>query len=384
MFGRLAPWLRRPVGGFATGDLLLAGVLCAIAVASVLTGNPYEGPVYITLPVAIVSTCALAWRVRWPALSVILLVAAELVQSFTSQVPGSLWALVVSIIVVYSVAAHYPEGRAAIYGLVMVGTSMLEERVDNGVDYLFIVVLFGGTWLLGRASRLWRGRVNHAEQRQHDLARIAVAEERLRIARELHDVVAHSLSVISVQADAADAALARDPALAHEPLRAIHASARGSLHEIRDMLQLLRSEDDDTDADSTLRPTPGLAAIDELLASAERAGLTVDATIEPGAENIPPVIDLASYRIVQEALTNVAKHAGAVAARVIVRRASDRLELEVTNAPGTSRPKIASAGVGLLGIRERVELVGGTLRSGPTPEGGWQVRAELPLNGGAR
>ncbi|WP_349897344.1 sensor histidine kinase [Parafrigoribacterium soli] len=383
MFGRLAPWLRRPVAGFATGDLLLAAVLCAIAVASVLTGNPYEGPLYITLPVAIVSTAALAWRVRWPAMSVVLLVAAELVQTFTSQVPGSLWALVVSIIVVYSVAAHYSEGRAAIYGLVMVGTSMLEERVDNGVDYLFIVVLFGGTWLLGRASRLWRGRVNHAEQRQHDLARIAVAEERLRIARELHDVVAHSLSVISVQADAADAALARDPALAHEPLRAIHASARGSLHEIRDMLQLLRSEDD-ADADSTLRPTPGLAAIDELLASAERAGLTVEATIEPGAEPIPPVVDLASYRILQEALTNAAKHAGAVVVRVIVRRASDHLELEVRNGPGTSRPRIASAGVGLLGIRERVELVGGTLQTRSTPDGGWLLHAELPLDGGAR
>jgi len=150
------------------------------------------------------------------------------------------------------------------------------------------------------------------------------------------------------------------------------------------MLQLLRSEDDDADADSTLRPTPGLAAIDELLASAERAGLTVHATVEPGSRPIPPVIDLASYRIVQEALTNVSRHAGAVAVQVIVRRTSDRLELEVTNAPGTSRPKIASAGVGLLGIRERVELVGGTLRCGPTPEGGWQVHAEFPLDGGVR
>ena len=156
MFGRLAPWLRRPVAGFPTGDLILAGALCAIAVASVLTGNPYEGPAYITLPVAIVTTAALAWRVRSPAVSVLLVVAAEIVQTFTSQVPGSLWSLVVSIIVVYSVAAHYPEGRAAIGGLVMVGSSMLQERVDNGVDYLFIVILFGGTWLLGRASRLWR------------------------------------------------------------------------------------------------------------------------------------------------------------------------------------------------------------------------------------
>lgn len=384
MFGRLAPWLRRPVAGFPTGDLILAGALCAIAVASVLTGNPYEGPAYITLPVAIVTTAALAWRVRSAAVSVLLVVAAEIVQTFSSQVPGSLWSLVVSIIVVYSVAAHYPEGRAAIGGLVMVGSSMLQERVDNGVDYLFIVILFGGTWLLGRASRLWRSRVSHAEQHQHDLARLAVAEERLRIARELHDVVAHSLSIIAVQADAAEAALAHDPALAGEPLRAINASARGSLHEIRDMLQLLRSEDE-TDAEGeALRPVPGLDAIEELVANAAKSGLNVHSSIERGVGIIPPAVDLAAYRIVQEALTNVAKHAGSVAASVVVRRTSESVELEVSNAPGQARPKVVSAGVGLLGIRERVALLGGTLHTGRTGDGGFLLRAELPLDGGTR
>jgi signal transduction histidine kinase len=384
MFGRLAPWLRRPVAGFPTGDLILAGALCAIAVASVLTGNPYEGPVYVTLPVAIVTTAALAWRVRSPAVSVLLVVAAEIVQTFSSQVPGSLWSLVVSIIVVYSVAAHYPEGRAALGGLVMVGSSMLQERVDNGVDYLFIVILFGGTWLLGRASRLWRSRVSHAEQHQHDLARLAVAEERLRIARELHDVVAHSLSIIAVQADAAEAALAHDPALAGEPLRAINTSARASLHEIRDMLQLLRS-DDETDAeDRALRPVPGLDAIEELIANAGKSGLTVESTIERGMGAVPPAVDLAAYRIVQEALTNVAKHAGPVAATVVIRRTPERVELEVSNAPGLARPRVASAGVGLLGIRERIALLGGTLHTGRTDDGGYLLRAELPLDGGTR
>lgn len=384
MFGRLAPWLRRPVAGFHTGDLILAGALCAIAVASVLTGNPYEGPVYITLPVAIVTTAALAWRVRAPAVSVLLVVAAEIVQTFTSQVPGSLWSLVVSIIVVYSVAAHYPEGRAAIGGLVMVGSSMLQERVDNGVDYLFIVILFGGTWLLGRASRLWRTRVSHAEQRQHDLAKLAVAEERLRIARELHDVVAHSLSIIAVQADAAEAALARDPALAQEPLHAINTSARGSLHEIREMLQLLRS-DDETDAEGrALRPVPGLGVVEELIANAGKSGLTVRSSIEGELDALPPAVDLAAYRIVQEALTNVAKHAGPVAATIAIRLTPERVELEVSNAPGPARPKVASAGVGLLGIRERVALLGGTLQTGRTDDGGYRLRAELPLDGSTR
>jgi signal transduction histidine kinase len=384
MFGRLAPWLRRPVAGFPTGDLLLAGALCVIAVASVLTGNPYEGPVYITLPVAIVTTAALAWRVRSPAVSVMLVVVAETVQTFTSQVPGSLWSLVVSIVVVYSVAAHYPEGRAAIGGLVMVGSSLLQERVDNGVDYLFIVILFGGTWLLGRASRLWRTRVSHAEQHQHDLARLAVAEERLRIARELHDVVAHSLSIIAVQADAAEAALAHDPVLAGEPLRAIKASARGSLREIRDMLQLLRSDDETDVGGEALRPVPGLAALDELVAGAAKSGLTIRSSIEGNLGALPPAVDLAAYRIVQEALTNVARHAGPVAATVVIRRTPQSVELEVENAPGAARARIVSAGVGLLGIRERVALLGGTLDTGRTDGGGYRLSAELPLDGGTR
>ena len=138
------------------------------------------------------------------------------------------------------------KGWPAIAGVGFVAALFLQERIDNGPDYLFIVLLFGGTWLLGRASRLWRTRVSHAEQHQRDLARLAVAEERVRIARELHDSVAHSLSVIAVQSDAAEAALAHDPDRAREPLRAINASARGSLHEIRDMLHLLRTDDVNT------------------------------------------------------------------------------------------------------------------------------------------
>lgn len=365
------------------GDLVLAGGLCAIAVASVLTGNPYEGPVYITLPAAIVMTAALAWRSRSPAVSVLLVLVAQLVQTFISQSPGSLWALVVSLIVVYSVAAHYPEGRAAIGGIVMVGATLLQESADNGVDYLFIVIVFGGTWLLGRASRLWRTRVSHAERHQHDVAKLAVAEERLRIARELHDVIAHSLTVIAVQADAAQAALAHDPVLAREPLHAINTNARSSLHEIRDMLQLLRGDEADARGEP-LRPAPGLDAIGELVDNARRAGLTVECSIEGEAVALPPAVDLAAYRIVQEALTNVARHAGPVAATVAIRRSLDAVELEVCNAPGVVTDKVVSAGVGLLGVSERVALLGGTLHTGRTSDGGYRLRALLPLDGGAR
>jgi signal transduction histidine kinase len=375
MFGRAASWLRRRLLGFPYGDLVLAAALCAIAIASVLTGNPDEGPFVVTVPVAIASTLALAWRTRSPVVTVAIVLAADVAQLLLAEPSGSLWSLVVSAITMYSLAAHYPEGRAAVVGVVMVATILVEEKVTAGQDYLFIILLFGGLWLLGRASRLWRSRVTRAEQHERDLARIAVADERVRIARELHDVVAHSLSVIAVQADAAGAALETDPALAREPLRVIHATARTSLAEIRDMLELLRADDGE------LRPAPGLAALDELLGSARDAGLQVTAEVRLGDTPVPPVVDLAAYRIVQEALTNAARHAGSVPVSLRVDVTAEAVELAVENAAGIPARRAPGAGVGLLGIRERVSLLGGALEAAPTSSGGFRVVARLPLEG---
>jgi signal transduction histidine kinase len=384
MFMRVAAWASRRSAGFPRGDLVLAAALGAVAVASVLTGNPDEGPVALTLPVAVVTCVAVAWRVRGPVISVALIVAAGTVQTVAAAAPGSLWSLVVYVIVMYSLAAHSREGVAAIAGVGFLAALFLQERIDNGPDYLFIVLLFGGTWLLGRASRLWRTRVSHAEQHQRDLARLAVAEERVRIARELHDSVAHSLSVIAVQSDAAEAALAHDPDRAREPLRAINASARGSLHEIRDMLQLLRTDEPNTVDPSTvggeheLRPAPGLGVLDRLLATASQAGLAIESNVGDVGD-LPAVVDLAAYRIVQEALTNVAKHAGSVAVTVVIRRSPGSVELEVTNSRGVPALSPPGSGLGLLGIRERVALLSGTLQTGTTSDGGFRLVACLPL-----
>jgi signal transduction histidine kinase len=379
MFMRVAAWASRRIAGFPRGDLVLAAALGVVAVASVLTGNPDEGPVALTLPVAVVTCVAVAWRVRGPVISVALIVAAGTVQTGAAAAPGSLWSLVVYVIVMYSLAAHSREGVAAIAGVGFLAALFLQERIDNGPDYLFIVLLFGGTWLLGRASRLWRTRVSHAEQHQRDLARLAVAEERVRIARELHDSVAHSLSVIAVQSDAAEAALARDPARAREPRRAINASARGSLHEIRDMLQLLRTDDVRTvDGEHELRPAPGLGVLDRLLATASQAGLAIDSNVGDVGE-LPAVVDHAAYRIVQEALTNVAKHAGSVPVTLVIRRSPGSVELEVTNSRGVPAVSLPGSGLGLLGIRERVALLGGTLQTGTTSDGGFRLVACLPL-----
>lgn len=368
----------RRLAGFPAADVALALLLCLLAVLSVATGNPDEGPVYLTLPVAVVTTLAVAWRLRAPMVAVVLIVVAGVTQSALSEPLGSLWALAAYAIVMYSVAAHYPEGKAAIWGIAMLAALLLEERLGNGVDYLFMVLLFGGVWLLGRASRLWRARVTHAEQHQRDTALLAVAEERVRIARELHDIVAHSLSVIAVQADAADAALDRDPGLAREPVRAIRSSARDSLAEIRRMLQLLRTEGD------SQAPVAGLSAIDDLIANARSAGLPVEAALDRGllAHELSPVVDQAAYRIVQEALTNVIKHAGLVPTRVVLRQATGHVELEIVNAPGqTAGPDAGGSGFGLIGIRERVAAVGGTLSATVQPDGGFRLAARLPVKG---
>ena len=199
-------------------------------------------------------TGVLAWRVRAPLAAALLVSVAALVQTLGGASPGQLWALAVYLVVMYSVAAHATEGRAALGGAVVVAGLFVQEWADHGSDYLFIVLVFGGTWLLGRAVLTWRSRAVRAVAEANDKARLAVAEERLRLARELHDVVAHSLGVIAVQAEAAHAALDRDADLARAPVAAVLAQARGAITEMRQLLGVLRTDDE------ALRgPQPGLA-----------------------------------------------------------------------------------------------------------------------------
>jgi signal transduction histidine kinase len=376
MFERAERLRRRRMAGLPVTDILLALAVCIVAVASVLTGNPNEGPIAITLPVALVAAGALAWRRRSPVAAVIALAVSGTVQSVLAEGPGSLWSLAVYAIVMYSVAAYYREGMAAIVGIVLLAALLVQERIDNGVDYLFVVLLFGGLWLLGRASRLWRGRVSRAEQHQDDLARIAVAEERVRIARELHDIVAHSLSVIAVQADAADAALGSQPERAREPVRVIKASARDSLGDIRRLLHALRT--DDESGQPSEQPAPGLAALDALLNGVRSAGVPIDAEADDCA-GINAVVDLAAYRIVQESLTNVITHAGGMPTTVRIDRTPIALDIEISNRRPPHERSSPGSGLGLIGIRERVTALGGTLSAGETDDGMYRVRATLPL-----
>ncbi|MRH29565.1 hypothetical protein GH740_09595 [Microbacterium sp. SYP-A9085] len=366
----------RAVAGLPALDVALALALCLIAVASVLTGNPDEGPVAVTVPVAVVSTLAVAWRVRAPILCIALLVVTGVAQTLLASAPGSLWSLVVYAIAMYSLAAHNPEGRAALVGAVFMAALLVQERLDDGVDFLFIVLLFGGLWLLGRASRYWRRRVHTAERRQRDAARLATAQERVRIARELHDVVAHSLAVIAVQSDAAEAAIATDADRAVAPIRVIGATARRALAEIRSLLDLLRGDD----ADLPGTRSPGLSAVDALVDTARATGVDVDLAVQLTAGPVPAAIDLVAYRVVQESLTNILTHAPGSHAAVTIAQRERSLHIAVRNTAATSPERVGlAAGYGLTGLHERVLGVGGRVTAAPTPDGGFAVDVDIPL-----
>jgi signal transduction histidine kinase len=368
-------------------DIAIAALLLVVALVTTVGGHLGEGPAWLTLPVAVVMTGATAWRTRAPFASLVVVLAAGLVQSLVGHEPGALWALAVYLLVSYSVAAGTSEARAAVGGVVMVGVQWWQEWQESGSDYLFVVLVFGGAWLLGRFVHQWRARATLAELNQEERARLAVAEERARIARELHDIVAHGVSVVAVQADAAEAVLSRDPERAREPLNVIRSSSREVLDEMRRLLQLLRMADptpgepEGGQPDGGVRPQPGLQQLPDLVSSLWAAGLPI--TLDPlrDDERMPLSVELSAYRIVQEALTNVMKHAGRASTRVSVRRTPTALVVDVINEEGTSAPTSPSVGSGhgLVGMRERVALVGGELHAGPRAGGGFGVRAVLPL-----
>jgi signal transduction histidine kinase len=224
-----------------------------------------------------------------------------------------------------------------------------------------------------------RERARQLERQREEKARTAVAEERGRIARELHDVVAHSVSVMVVQAQAGQRLLA-DPDLAGGAFRAIEASGREALVELRRLLGILRTGAEQP----AIGPQPGLGSLGVLLEQVREAGLPVELRVEGEQVQLPPGVDLAAYRIVQEALTNTLKHAGSARAEIIVRYGPSAVELEVLD-DGRGAPAATNgSGHGLIGMRERVALYGGRLEAEPRKAGGFAVRARLPLEGGPR
>lgn len=288
----------------------------------------------------------------------------------------------IPIISVYRAATLLPPRRSRLLaaGAVLVG--WLTTTVAPGPTDLSAPALIVAAWALGsyvggrRAYTADLEAKNRAlEAAQRELADQAVTEERLRIARELHDVVAHTMSVVAVHAGTGRMVADEDPAAARQALATIEESTRSALLEMRQLLGVLRGSTND---DTGRTPAPGLDALDALVADVATSGVTVDVHIEGERRDVPPGIDLSAYRIVQEALTNVIKHAGPVRATVVVRYTENAVTVEVDDDGPGPPATVTTAGHGLAGMAERVALYGGRLEHGARSGGGFRVRAHLP------
>jgi signal transduction histidine kinase len=285
---------------------------------------------------------------------------------------------VAMLFALYSVGRHVTDDRwswTALGGaLVLVAISSLVDAVTVAQIGFGLVLTFV-VWYLGRRLRIRGERAVLLEREQAAEARRAVAEERTRIARELHDVVAHRVSLMTVQAGAAKTIAADDPERASQAMHAVETAGRQALDELRHLLGVLRPE---ADGDA-LGPQPGLAEVPRLVDQFRAAGLEVSLTMNGAQTELPARVDLSAYRIVQEALTNALKHAGP-GARTEVRLHTDRrgVDIEVLD-DGRGGTILAGSGHGIVGMRERALLLGGRLDASPRPGGGFHVVAHLPL-----
>jgi signal transduction histidine kinase len=358
--------MRRP----PRNDVLLALALAVPSLVQVLAVP--IAPRAVGVIVALGSTLPIAWRRVYPS-------GAAVAGSLIWIVPTDGYVYLgyaAAFVLFYSLAAHEPDTRRVIavtaFGLVVtvVTTALRSEVVGELFGALSAVA---APAVAGRVVRRLRELTLHLEQERERAERAAIAEERGRIARELHDVVAHGISVIAIQADAAEAALDRDPELARAPLRTIRRSAKASLEEMRHLLGMLREDGDGGE----LAPQPGLGELGALIEHAHAAGVDVALEVDGEPRELAPGLDLSAYRIVQEALTNVRRHAGGAPTRVRMVWAQDALTIEIRDR-GPGGHVNGSAGHGILGMRERARLHGGELHAGPAADG-FTVRARLPL-----
>jgi signal transduction histidine kinase len=371
---RIASVPRRPT----RLDVAVVVALLAWALTEALLA---EGPGarWLRAVVACAVVLPLLARRRAPIAAMCLIGGVLIARGLTAEVPESGATPFPSLLVAtFSVGLHVaPLRRAVAAGLVPIAamTVTLLAGAWSGDpqpgDLVFLLFFVAATWALGRMVRL---RAAQADAAALLGAQAAVVGERERIARELHDIVAHSISIVSVQAAAADAYLERDPAQAREHLDAVRHTARDALGEMRRLCGVLRENS------AELLPQPTLGRVGELVEEARSAGVELELVTEGERANVPPGLDLAAFRILQEALTNVRKHAGSVRAAVRIAYRGGGIDLEVRNAPGRGIGQ-PGGGHGIAGMCERARLYGGQVHAGVEPDGSFAVRARLPFEG---
>ncbi len=368
-------------------DSLLALVLTFISVSAVIFGGNGADRSVAVLDVILVplTTLPIALRRYRPLEVLAVTVIAEtvlLVFSDRVQVPLGV------IVALYTVASIYERPIAARAGAWVALPITVGVIVNTGVHpgrAISKLALFAIAWVIGDNLRTRRAylaeleaRAARLEQERETQAERAVIEERTRIARELHDVVAHNVSVMVVQAAAGEELFDTDPAGARESLAAVASTGRAALGELRRLLGVIRSDDDDREP--SFAPQPDIDYLSELVRQVRDAGLAVELSVLGEPRGLPPAVGLCAYRIVQEALTNTLKHANASGAQVNVRYRADALELQVVdNGRGTSAANGETNGHGIIGMRERVALFDGELTAAARPGGGFSIRATLPL-----
>ncbi|MFI1398640.1 sensor histidine kinase [Streptomyces sp. NPDC020681] len=362
--------------------MFLPAVLLEEAPGDAMAVRPVTGILQPVLLLFAVAGVALYWRRRTPVavLCVALLAwAPTLGSSYSTLGP-------IVIVALYSVGRHAEDNRWGPFGVVAAVAALTVDGMLNSVpwgDIAFGAFVMSGVWYLGRRLRLRAGRAARLRQEQAAEARRIVTEERTHIARELHDVVAHRVSMMTVQAGAARMVAAEDPQGALEAMAAVEEAGRQALDELRHLLGVLRP---DAERDG-LGPQPGLADLPRLVAEICEAGLDVSFTNNIRTP-LPARVDLSAYRIVQEALTNVLKHSGPrTRTQVHLRDASDGITIEVLDdGPGAAFQALPAAhkgppGHGIVGMRERAHLLGGSLNAQPCPGGGFRLTACLPVTG---
>jgi len=395
-FARSSEPRAAPTGRAVAADGLLALAAAAASLAVMFVSAEHRGPDTVLAPAAFVSvlttTVPLAWRRVYPVAVFWVILVGVLV----GRPDATFISIVAVVLAAYSAIVHSRFCGAALISVLLAAVVVTTAYPDTSVPQpgrftaLFILV---PVVLVGRAVHQWKRSAGDSRERlarvqaEHEAATMrALAAERSRIAGELHDVVTHNVSVMVVQAGAARRILSVSPDDARAALLAVEASGRTAMVELQHLLGLLspvegmQPQPGAVGAEPALHPQPGLSELPTLVNRIAAAGLPVELIVTGPARHLPPGLDLTAYRVVQEALTNVIKHAGPAAAVVTLDYREDGLVVDVTDSgePGRQPGRMAGSGRGLLGLRERVSLYGGELDAGPRTRGGWRVTARLP------
>ena len=342
-----------------------------------------DSSLWFLVPAAAAAIGALLLRRRFPFWAPVATLAIIAAVSFVEPnfAPGS-FAVFLAAIAATFLLGMTPDRRQALASIPMfvaMAAIVIRNHPTDGLeDFVFVTLVLTCAWAAGFALRTKLAEADARRLHAEEQARQATFDERSRITRELHDVLAHSVSVMTVQASAVRRQLKPEQEREREALLSVEETGRQALAEMRRLLGIIRPSDE-----APLTPQPGLRTLSQLVDQVRESGLPVELTVEGTPVDLPAGVDLSAYRIVQEALTNTLRHAGGSAhAWVAVRFAGEDLEIEVAN-DGTE-DGIGGDGHGLVGMRERVAMCGGELESGPRPGGGFRIAARLPVAGATR